>query len=138
MSGKRIGAGIMASLAGGIVFGMMMQMMGSMKMIAMMMHSDSILVGWLIHLMISAIFGVTWLAFAGQSGGAVRGLIYGAVVWVFGPLLVMPIMTGGTVFAINQMVMMSLVGHLIYGLVTGLVFKPLVGSAAAQGQTHHG
>lgn len=130
MSGKRIGAGILASLAGGVVFGIMMQMMGSMKMIAMMVKSESDAVGWLVHLLISAIFGVTWLAFAGETGGALRGLIYGAAVWVFGPLLVMPLMMGMPVFMINQMTLMSLVGHVLYGLVTGLAFRPLLGVGA--------
>lgn len=126
MNGKRIGSGILASLAGGVVFGIMMQMMGSMKMIAGMVHSESAAVGWLMHLMISAIFGITWLLFAGPKGGFVRGMIYGVVVWVFGPLVVMPMMTGMPLFTVNQMTLMSLMGHVIYGVVTGLVFTALV------------
>ena len=134
MNGRRLSAGILASLAGGIVFGIMMQMMGMMKVIASMMGSSSDVVGWIIHLVISAIFGVTWLPFAGPSGGWWRGLIYGAAVWVFGPLLVMPIIMGMPVFQLNQAAVISLVGHLIYGLVTGLVFKPLLGSEAGSVQ----
>lgn len=132
MNGKRVVAGILASLAGGIVFGIMMQMMGMMKVIASMMGSSSDVVGWMIHLMISAIFGVTWLLLAGPTGGWWRGLVYGVVVWVFGPLLVMPMMMGMPLFQFGQTTMMSLMGHLIYGLVTGLVFKPLLGSTGTK------
>lgn len=128
MNGKRVLAGILASLAGGVVFGLMMQMMGMIQMIAMMMGSQSTVAGWMVHLVISAIFGATWLAFSGPAGGAGRGLIYGAALWVFGPLLVMPAMVGMPMFAINTTAMISLVGHLVYGLVTGLAFKPLLGA----------
>lgn len=136
MTGQRIVSGIVASLAGGIVFGIVMQMMGSIKMIAGIVGSDSVLVGWGIHIMISAIFGVTWLAFAGENGGWLRGLIYGIVVWVFGPLIVMPMMFRIPLFQINQAALMSLLGHLMYGALTGLVFSLLAkGQAASQSES---
>lgn len=131
MDRGRIVAGILASLAGGVVFGLMMQMMGSIPMIAGLVGSQSVAVGWVVHLVISAIFGVTWLLFSGPDGGYLRGLIYGAVLWVLGPLLVMPAMMGMGLFMINQMTSINLVGHLVYGLVVGLTFKPLLRSGLA-------
>lgn len=120
--------GVLAGLAGGIVFGMMMLMMGSLAMIAKMIGSDSTLVGFLIHLMISAVFGAAYGLFAKKAvtnGSAVLfGMGYGVILWIVGPLLMMPLMMGmpSMVFHIEGMQWMSLMGHIIYGVATALVF----------------
>lgn len=129
MNSKRVVAGILASLAGGVAFGILMQMTGAMPMIGMMVKSDAIAVAWLVHLVISAVFGLGWLAVAGAHGSLPRGLVYGAAVWVFGPLLVMPLIMGMPVFMINDMTKMSLLGHLLYGVVTALSFRLLSSGA---------
>jgi hypothetical protein len=51
--------------------------------------------------------------------------VYGMVWWVLGPLVIMPVMMGmGLQFAMafSGPMLMSLMGHAIYGLVTGLVY----------------
>lgn len=53
--------------------------------------------------------------------GAVIGLGYGALWWVLGPLVIMPAMLGMPLFAIEAMAMVSLMGHLVYGVILGLV-----------------
>lgn len=53
----RLIAGVAGGLAGGIVFGVLMQMMDMMGMVAMLVGSESIAVGWLVHLFNSALFG---------------------------------------------------------------------------------
>lgn len=126
-SRSHAGNGILAGLAGGIIFGIIMQMMTMMTMIAMMMGSKSAAVGWGIHLMISAIFGLGYGLFGYRisSKWALSGMIYGMILWVFGPLFMMPIMMGMPVFSFDTNTWMSLIGHFMYGLVTAWVFARL-------------
>ena len=49
--------GIVGGLVGGMAFGMMMQMMDMMPTIAMLVGSESIAVGWMVHLAVSAALG---------------------------------------------------------------------------------
>ena len=127
LSGRLI-AGAVSGLIGGVMFGLMMGVMGMLPMVAMLVRSESAVVGFLVHLVISAIIGAGFaLVFGGRAldfqSGALWGAIYGAVWWILGPLLIMPIMMGmGPQFgmALSMPMLMSLVGHLIYGVVTGL------------------
>jgi hypothetical protein len=129
MSQKLI-AGVVGGLAGGVVFGMLMAMMGMLPMIAGLVGSSSAVVGFLVHMVISAMIGASFgLLFGARSTsfgqGAIWGLAYGAIWWVLGPLVIMPVMMGmGLQFgmALSGPMLMSLMGHLIYGLVTGLGF----------------
>ncbi|MCY9785245.1 hypothetical protein KIK06_15280 [Nocardiopsis sp. EMB25] len=124
----RVWRGAVAGVGGGIVFGMLMAMMGMLPMIAGMVGSDSALVGMVVHLVISAMIGAGFGLVAGSLAdriGAVlaAGAGYGMLWWVLGPLVAMPMMMGMPLFMINQMTMMSLMGHVIYGLVTaGVLF----------------
>ncbi|WP_232806750.1 hypothetical protein [Geodermatophilus chilensis] len=123
---QRLTAGVAGGLAGGLVFGMMMQVMGMIGMVAQLVGSTSVAVGWVVHLAISALFGA---AFTVLLGGLLRGAgkalllgaVYGVVLWVIGPLLLMPAFMGMPVFVVNQMALMSLLGHVIFGLVLGVV-----------------
>ena len=87
--------GILSGLVGGIVFGIMMQMMtaptpdgGEMPMMAMVakvVRSDSMAVGWLYHLFNSAVIGAIfgWLLGSRSHGigpGVGWGAAYGFVV----------------------------------------------------------
>jgi len=124
--------GILAGLAGGVVFGIMMAMMGSLTMIASMVGSSSAIVGFLIHMMISAIIGAGYgfvgLRLSNGTGPAVlAGAGYGALWWVLGPLFMMPLMMGMTemMFQVGSMQLMSLMGHVIFGVVTGLTYSKL-------------
>lgn len=125
--GRRVTAGVAGGLAGGIVFGMLMAMMGMMGMIASMVGSQSAWVGWGVHLMISIVYGlVLTLFFAGRfltsyGRGTLTGIVYGVILWIIGPLLVMPMMLGMPLLAFNITVMMSLMGHMIYGVALALV-----------------
>lgn len=124
---NRLINGALAGLAGGLVFGAMMAMMGMMAMIAGLAGSDSAAVGFVIHLVISAFIGATFgLLLGNRVDGTTTalgwGALYGFVWWILGPLLIMPAMMGMPLFMINGMTMMSLVGHLIYGAVTGYAF----------------
>ena len=127
--------GAIAGVAGGVVFGMLMAMMGMLPVIAGMVGSSSPVVGFFIHLMMSAMigagFGVVFGSLATSTGRALAaGAGYGIFWWVLGPLTVMPLMMGmgfGSQWngASIQHAMPSLMGHLIYGLITGFVFLRL-------------
>jgi uncharacterized membrane protein YagU involved in acid resistance len=124
--------GAIAGLVGGAVFGMMMALMGMLPMVAMLVGSESAVVGFMVHMAISAFIGAVYGAVASRlpksTGVAIgAGAINGVIWWVLGALIMMPLMLGmgDMVFVIGGDQWMSLVGHLIFGVVTGLVFLAL-------------
>ena len=144
--------GAVAGLVAGLVFGMMMQMMTApapdggqipmMRMVAMVVRSDSVAVGWLYHLFNSAVIGAIFGALLGgrihgYGAGAGWGAVYGAVWWVLGGLILMPVLLGMPPFASLMMAPMrpialaSLMGHVIYGLILGLGYVWLATRQAA-------
>ena len=123
----RLIAGVAGGLAGGIVFGMLMQMMGMIFMVMMLVGSKSVAMAWLVHLAISAFIGAIYaLLFARYATGlvpvALTGIAYGAMWWVLGALVLMPARLGMEVFTLNTMAWQSLMGHLMFGLVLGVVY----------------
>ena len=130
--GQSIVAGVLSGLVGGAVFGLMMAVMGMLPMVAMLVGSQSAAVGFLVHMAISAAIGGTYGLVAGRlpktaAVGIMAGAVNGFVWWVLGALIMMPLMLGMTdmVLQIGQPQWMSLVGHLIFGVVAGLAFIPL-------------
>lgn len=127
---KRITAGIIGGLAGGMVFGIMMAMMGMLPMVAGLVGSNSALVGFMVHMVISGSIGAFFaVVFGGRSGayggGALWGAVNGVIWWILGPIVIMPLMMGmglqfGAMFTAPML--MSLMGHAVYGVVAGLVY----------------
>jgi hypothetical protein len=121
-------SGVVGGIAGGILFGGMMGGMGMLPMVAALVGSTSPVIGFLAHMVISVVIGASFgLLFGGRitgwRSGSVYGLVYGALWWVLGPLVIMPVMMGmGVQFgaAFSTPLLMSLVGHLVYGIATGL------------------
>jgi uncharacterized membrane protein YagU involved in acid resistance len=129
---KLIIVGAIAGLGGGLVFGMLMGMMGMLPMVGMLIGSESAVVGFIVHMAISAglgaLFGLVAARFlTGWGTAIVAGLVYGVIWWVLGALVLMPLMLGmnGMVLAIGTDQWMSLMGHLIYGSITAILFIPL-------------
>lgn len=125
--GRRVLAGVAGGIAGGIVFGVLMVMMGMLPVIASMVGSTSAVAGFGVHLMISMLIGLGLTVLFGNrllngfGRGALVGLGYGAIWWVLGPLMIMPAMMGMPLFAVDLTALMSLMGHVIYGVILGLV-----------------
>jgi uncharacterized membrane protein YagU involved in acid resistance len=134
----------------------MMQMMNAptpegaqmpmMAMVAKVVRSDSMAVGWIYHLFNSAVIGAIfgWLLGSRSQrigAGIGWGTAYGFVWWILGGLILMPIFLGMPAFAPLQMppmrpvAMGSLVGHLIYGLILGGGFAIL--TQGLPGRTRH-
>lgn len=124
--------GSIAGLGGGIVFGMMMAMMGFLPMVAMLVGSESAVVGFLVHMAISAFIGAVYGVVIGRFANTARvallgGIVNGIVWWVLGALILMPLLLGMSqmVFVIGSEQWISLLGHIIYGLVTAFLLIPL-------------
>lgn len=129
---KSLVAGAIAGLGGGLVFGMMMAMMGMLPMVAMLAGSQDPMIGFVVHMAISAFIGGVYGLVAGRLPqkaltGVVAGAVNGVVWWVLGALIAMPLMLGmsNMVFQIGEAQWLSLMGHVIYGVITGLIFIPL-------------
>jgi uncharacterized membrane protein YagU involved in acid resistance len=125
----RVIAGIAGGLVGGVAFGVLMQAWGMMPMVAMLVGSESAGVGWLVHLFNSALFGAIFAVLFGRWATSLVpaigiGLGYGVLWWVLGALLIMPAWLGMSemIFQLNTTAWRSLIGHLVYGLLLGVVF----------------
>lgn len=123
--------GVLGGLAGGIVFGLLMAMMDMIGMVAELVGSSSAAVGWIVHLAISAFIGASFAVLLGSFAktlvpAALVGMGYGVVWWVLGALLLMPAQLGMPVFELNTTAWQSLMGHLLFGLVLGVVSSQLV------------
>ncbi len=154
---RRILAGALGGLMAGLVFGIMMQIMTAptpdgmkvpmMTMVAQVVGSSSLAVGWLYHLFNSAVIGAIfgWLLGARtpdhMGRGAALGAGYGVLWWVLGGLILMPLALGMPAFAPLMMKPMqpvalgSLMGHILYGIVLGAAFVGLR-TSAGRGDFH--
>lgn len=126
----RVLNGVAAGLAGGLVFGVLMQMMGMIPMVAMLVGSESVAVGWVVHLLISAIAGAVFALVLGKWAvkivpALLLGAGYGILWWVGGALLVMPAALGMPVLQLGTTAWQSLMGHLLFGLVLGAAYAGL-------------
>lgn len=124
---ERAVTGAVAGLVGGVIFGMLMQKMSMITMIAMLVGSTSTTVGWGVHLLVAVGIGVGFGVVIGPratttAAATVLGLAYGAIWWVLGPLVLMPAKLGMPLFTVDVISAKSLMGHLIFGAVTGAVF----------------
>ena len=133
--GKSLVSGIIAGLGGGVVFGMMMAMMNMLPMIAGLVGSQSAVVGAIVHMIISATIGAVYGValslgrFRLSWGFAIlSGMVNGVFWWVLGALILMPLGLGmaNMVFQIGTTQWLSLMGHVIYGVVTGLLFVVII------------
>jgi uncharacterized membrane protein YagU involved in acid resistance len=126
--------GILGGLAGGLVFGGLMAMMGILPMIGKMAGVPSAGFGFLVHMVISGSIGAGFALVFGSSvtrttGALIKGAAYGGIWWILGPLTLMPLFLGmGTQWnvAAASNAMPSLMGHLIYGAILGLVYSRLL------------
>jgi uncharacterized membrane protein YagU involved in acid resistance len=128
-----MGWGAVASLAGGLLFGLVMIATGALPKVAGIVGGTSPALGFVIHLGVSAIIGMTFgLLFRYEApnlgSGIAWGLLYGLVWWFLGWLTLLPILLGGSftwsVKAAGAL-LPSLIGHLAYGAATAFVFMIL-------------
>jgi len=123
--------GGIAGFVGGLAFGAWMERVGVFPLIAGLVHSDSPDVGRFLHFIISVIIGATYGALfrhdiRGTGSSIAWGVAYGFIWWILGPLTIMPWWLGQGVqwsLEAGRATFPSLVGHLIYGVLLGLVYS---------------
>jgi uncharacterized membrane protein YagU involved in acid resistance len=125
--------GAAAGLAGGLVSSPIMLATGILPKVAGLGVAVSIPMGLLLHLLIGALLGMSYgLLFRNEGPnpgwGASWGWLFGMIWWYLGPMTLLPLMLTGecdwTVDAASTL-LPSLLGHLVYGAVTALVFLHL-------------
>jgi len=130
--------GVVAGIVAGIVMGalMVMQMRPVLEVaIPSMYFLSGGTAGFAIHVAHGAVLGVVFAAIAATRGGlttassAALGVGYGVVLWVVLAVLVMPIWLSTVGSPANPPLpnvnVMSLVGHVVYGAVLGVVYAAL-------------
>lgn len=127
---RTLGWGAVASLAGGLVFSVVMVEVGFLPTVAGLVGGTSPWLGFAVHVAISTLIGMTYgILFRREASnfgsGMAWGLVYGLVWWFLGPLTLLPVLLGGSVTWTTKaahLFLPSLVGHLFYGAVTAVVF----------------
>ena len=130
---QSLGWGAVASLAGGLLFSLIMVAIGLLPKVAELAGGVSPLLGFVVHMIISALIGMSFgLLFQYEApnlgSGVAWGLVYGLAWWFIGPLTLLPILLGGSLTWTTEAAgatMPSLIGHLVYGAATALVFMLL-------------
>lgn len=133
-----IAAGLAATVAM-TIFAYMAPLMGiKMNIPAMLAGTMSapIIVGWIAHFMIGTILAINFAARFYPKFGSTNlvksGAIFSVIPWLMAQVVVMPMMSimNGSSYGegfFSGSIMMagaSLLGHLLYGVVLGLVYKP--------------
>jgi len=122
--------GAIASLGGGLLFGIIMLETGVIPKVAQLVGGSSLVLGFVVHLAIGAIIGATYgILFRYEAPNAISaiawGLVYGLIWWFLGPLTLFPILLGGSftwTTAAADAQLPSLIGHLVYGAATAIAF----------------
>lgn len=131
MKQSHLVAGLIAGLLAGAVFGVYMDTFGMLPMIGKLINKETATAGWILHFIFSLVIGVIFGLTLGRlvknmSQGILFGLIYGLLWWVLGPLVIMPIWLGADIqltAAGAKAALPSLPGHLLFGLVLGIVYS---------------
>lgn len=127
-----LGKAALGGLAGTVMMTGLMLMAPRMGMppmnIGAMLGSvmgGNVALGWAAHFMIGVVLALGYAAFfASRLPGpsAVRGGIYSLLPWLMAQVVVMPMMGMGLFSGSMIAAGGSLMGHLVYGLVLGLVY----------------
>lgn len=127
-----LGKAVMAGLAGTVMMTVLMLMAPRMGMppmnIGAMLGSvmgGNVALGWMAHFVIGVVLAVGYAAvFAGRLPGpaVVRGALFSLLPWLMAQVVVMPMMGMGLFSGSMIAAGGSLMGHLVYGIVLGLVY----------------
>ncbi|CAN5530220.1 hypothetical protein BH10BAC5_BH10BAC5_04970 [soil metagenome] len=135
---KAILAGVLGTIAM-TIFAMMAPLMGMPEMNIPKMLSGAmglpIVAGWLAHFMVGVILAIGYAIVFSKipfRSGAIKGMIYSLLPWLMAQLVVMPMMatlnkmpfTSGIFSGSFVLAFGSLMGHIVYGLILGLTYKP--------------
>lgn len=110
-------------------------MFGMLKMMGSMMGDiglDPLMVGMMFHMVMGTlVLGITFGIFLillnnyfpleDRTKQLILGLIYGVFVFMVGPLMMIPMMSGDPLFNLSLLNMISGVGHLVWGAIMGFL-----------------
>jgi uncharacterized membrane protein YagU involved in acid resistance len=126
------GRAALAGLAATTVMTMLMLMAPAMGMppmnIGAMLGSvmgGNVVLGWIAHFMIGIVLALAYAAIAATAlpgPPAVRGAVFSLIPWLMAQLVVMPMMGMGLFSGSMIAAGGSLMGHIAYGIVLGLVY----------------
>ena len=122
--------GALAGLMGGFVFGLALLINGMMDDSAGLLGLTADRGGILLHGLVSAVIGAGFGALFRYETGSYaakisNGVLYGLLWWIIGPLTLSPLLMGrGPTWNLLEAgdSFFNLVGHIVYGGVTGLSF----------------
>jgi uncharacterized membrane protein YagU involved in acid resistance len=125
--------GGLAGIVGGWAFGQWMEKAHFFSLIAELVGSSSPAVGKSLHFIFAVIIGASFgLLFQrdvrGYGSSLGWGLAYGIFWWLLGPLTLKPLLLGHAPnwsLAQGQELFGSLMGHIVYGLLVGLIYASL-------------
>ncbi|MGH7567564.1 MAG: DUF6789 family protein [Gemmatimonadales bacterium] len=134
--GRAVAAGAVGTAAitmlmlGGPLMGMPKMPIG--EMLGSFLHIGSA-AGWAMHVVIGlglALIYAGWVAARLPGAPALRGAMYGFGVFLLAQIVVTPMMGGGVFSGGNMpMIVGSLMGHLVYGALVGLIYGEPAGLA---------
>lgn len=86
---------------------------------------DNLTLGWIAHIMIGIILGIIYALIQHYFPGpaAMRGALFSVIPWLIAQVMLMPMMGKPLFMGSKVMAMQSLIGHLIYGVILGLVYQ---------------
>ncbi len=127
---QSLGWGALAGLAGGLVSSPIMLKTGIISRVAGLDTTYTVLHGFFIHLLISALIGMTFgVLFRNEApnlgAGVAWGWLFGMIWWYLGSMTLLPlILTGVCDWSTDaaSALLPSLIGHLVFGAVTAFVF----------------
>ena len=125
-----LGWGSVAGFSGGLVAIPLMVQSGVFARLAGLDSGLPMAVGICVHLVVSTLIGATYgVLFKGETSNAIYGglwgLLFGLIWWYAGPLTLLPLIRTGECDwrpDAAAALLPSLVGHLVFGLVTAIVF----------------
>jgi hypothetical protein len=127
---RAVTAGGLAGIVGGWAFGQWMAKVNHFPLIAGLIHLSSPNAGVALHFIFAFIIGASFgLLFQrdvrGYGSCLGWGLGYGIFWWFLGPMTIMPLWQGRSLdwsYQHGQALFGSLVGHVVYGLIVGVIY----------------
>jgi hypothetical protein len=125
---SRTGAGVVGGLAGGIVLGIALQVMGFMPQFAALIGRSSTGWAWISQLGVTIMAGAVFGILAGRaisrqlvSAGGI-GLVYGIVLGALFVLALLPLAGGGQLFTLDDRAMRGIAAFGAFGVIVGVVY----------------
>jgi uncharacterized membrane protein YagU involved in acid resistance len=136
---RSLGQGALASMAGALLFSLVMVATGELPVVARLIGRSSPILGFVVHLVIAVLIGMSYgVLFRREAPtlalAIVWGLVYGLVWWFLGQLTLFPILLGHPftwTVAAAGVALPSLIGHLLYGAGLAVSFLALERRRAA-------